>query len=278
MEEELERILEERKVTGGRFPDFFPFTEIGDKLIGQFIRTREYEDRPIYEIRDLKEKEWSVGAPVVLRRIMDEINLKSGDYVLISYEGEGKSKKGRMVKQFSVGKISEEEAKKLLGEKFKPPAEIKPFPPIKKPVEEKPREEKPKEEKPKSEFDIIVEKILGQTDISKDELMERIQKKRKELMDFVTLEGAAMLVGKELSVSTKIKLIEKPIEKELSSEKRAEIEEFFGKLFDFYDEMKKDDIEKKITIRFPEVTFTDVLDICKDLIVYDSKTDILRKK
>lgn len=268
MEKELERVLEERKVSGGRFPDFYAFETVGDKLLGQFIRTREFEDRPIYEIRDLKGKDWSLGAPVVLRRIFEEITPKPGDYVLITYDGEGKSKKGRKVKLFSAGKLSEEEAKNLLKEKkFLP--EVKPSP-----VPEKPAEKPPEVKKTTNEFETIVEKIVKQFGIDKNRLMDLIHKKREELSDFVTLEGAASLVAKELE---KEKPVPAPSEK-LSPEKRDEIREFLDKLFTFYDEMKKDDLTKRITNRFPDLTLEKILDICDDFLRYDSTTDVLKKK
>lgn len=91
------------------------------------------------------------------------------------------------------------------------------------PEEKEPKKEEPKKEEPKREevqkeaklmgFEEIVEKILKHTEKSRDELMALIKKKRDDLMDFVTPEGAAMLVAKGLGVDLEKKPEEKPTEK-----------------------------------------------------------------
>lgn len=165
--EELERILSAQKVTGGQYPDFFPFENPGDKLLGQFVKERKYEDRPIYEIKDLNGKTWSVGAPTILRSIFEDLKPQPGDFVLITYEGEGKKGKGgRKVKLFSVGKIPEEEGKKIL-EKAKTAEKLTTT------------VEKTKEEKPKVKVDEIkefFEKLFEFYDeMNKKDIEKRIQ-------------------------------------------------------------------------------------------------------
>lgn len=49
-------------------------------------------------------------------------------------------------------------------------------------------------------FEQMVSEILGRTGISHDELMARIRQKQEELSGFVTTEGAAIIVGRELGV------------------------------------------------------------------------------
>jgi len=49
-------------------------------------------------------------------------------------------------------------------------------------------------------FEQIVQKILETTDLSRDELMSRIRGKQEELGGFVTLEGAATIVARELGI------------------------------------------------------------------------------
>lgn len=49
-------------------------------------------------------------------------------------------------------------------------------------------------------FEQMVQGILAQAEISHDELMQRIRRKQDELSGFVTLEGAANIVGRELGV------------------------------------------------------------------------------
>jgi len=51
-----------------------------------------------------------------------------------------------------------------------------------------------------SDFEATVEKIMATGKLSRDELMARIRAKREELYGFVTLEGAAGMVGEELGV------------------------------------------------------------------------------
>lgn len=49
-----------------------------------------------------------------------------------------------------------------------------------------------------TDFDSTVDKIIKQTGLSRDEVMARIRKKQEELCGFVTLEGAAGMVAREL--------------------------------------------------------------------------------
>lgn len=53
------------------------------------------------------------------------------------------------------------------------------------------------------DFESIVQAILAQTKIGRDELMKRIREKQDQLT--VTLEGAAEMVGKELGSGNKFK-------------------------------------------------------------------------
>ncbi len=54
-------------------------------------------------------------------------------------------------------------------------------------------------------FEQMVQEILDHTKIGHDELMKRIREKQEELSGFVTLEGAATIVGRELGVVFKKK-------------------------------------------------------------------------
>jgi len=49
-------------------------------------------------------------------------------------------------------------------------------------------------------FEQMVQGILAHAKISHDELMQRIRQKQDELSGFVTLEGAANIIGRELGV------------------------------------------------------------------------------
>lgn len=48
------------------------------------------------------------------------------------------------------------------------------------------------------DFEAIVERVLARTGLTRDELMVRITRKRRDLDYAVTLEGAARMVEKEL--------------------------------------------------------------------------------
>jgi len=49
-------------------------------------------------------------------------------------------------------------------------------------------------------FDDMVKIILERAKISRDELMSKIRQKQDELSGFITSEGAAIIVGRELGV------------------------------------------------------------------------------
>jgi hypothetical protein len=49
-------------------------------------------------------------------------------------------------------------------------------------------------------FDDMVKVILDHGKLSRDELMSKIRQKQEELSGFITSEGAAIIVGRELGV------------------------------------------------------------------------------
>jgi hypothetical protein len=49
-------------------------------------------------------------------------------------------------------------------------------------------------------FDDMVKTILERGKVSRDELMSKIRQKQEELSGFITSEGAAIIVGRELGV------------------------------------------------------------------------------
>lgn len=233
-EEELKRILEERKTSGAKFPPFYTFGKPGEYLIGTFRGTRMFDDeekqRPIYTVQDLSGTTWSVGGTTVLRRLFGDVKPQPGDCIMISYEGEGKTKRGRRVKQFSLSKIPAEE---MAQRRLKPAGGSTltgGSPAIEKPSEEPPKVEKPSEE-------VKVEKPSEEP------------AKTEEPSEGV----------KELPQS-------------------AECHEFFSRMFDFYDEMPREDIEGRILKRFPKLTFDGVLEICGNFLEYDEKANKVRKK
>lgn len=82
------------------------------------------------------------------------------------------------------------------------------------PKKEEPQREKPQKETKGMNFEEVVEKIVKHTGQGRDEILSLVKKKQDELMGFVTPEGAATLVAKELNVDIEEKPIEeKPAEK-----------------------------------------------------------------
>lgn len=82
------------------------------------------------------------------------------------------------------------------------------------PKKEEPQREKPQKETKGMNFEEVVEKIVKHTGQGRDEILSLVKKKQDELMGFVTPEGAATLVAKELNVD----LVEKPIEEKPKGE------------------------------------------------------------
>lgn len=110
---ELENILRNRLVKPDKYPPFYKFEKIDEELIGTITAIRKIErdgkEDIIYVLKTKNGKEWSIPSYKVLSRLMTEQNVKQGDYVLIKYEGETKSKRGRPAKLFSLGKVAKEE-------------------------------------------------------------------------------------------------------------------------------------------------------------------------
>ncbi len=52
-----------------------------------------------------------------------------------------------------------------------------------------------------TDFDKIVQKILSRTGLTRDDLLDRIQKKQEELGGFITPEGAATIIGREFGIT-----------------------------------------------------------------------------
>lgn len=96
------------------------------------------------------------------------------------------------------------------------------------PEREEPQREEPEREEPKGEvktkesFEETVEKIVKRTGRERDEILSLVEKKQKELMGFVSPEGAAALIAKELNVNLKKAVEEKPEEKKEPEKKIAE--------------------------------------------------------
>lgn len=89
------------------------------------------------------------------------------------------------------------------------------------PKKEEPQREEPQKETKGVNFEEVVEKIVKHTEQGRDEILSLVKKKQEDLMGFVTLEGAATLVAKEL----KVDLEEKPVEKKPEEKPKEKPEE-----------------------------------------------------
>lgn len=113
-------------VKAGDYPEFYKFTQIGEELIGKITGTRQLrrqdgKEDTIYNIKTGDGKEWSLPSYAVLGRLLVEQNVQAGDFVLIRYEGERKTKRGRPAKLFSLGRVPEEEAETVKANSSPPP-------------------------------------------------------------------------------------------------------------------------------------------------------------
>jgi len=167
----LREILQERIKTQER-PEFFPFEKEGDYVIGRIEYTyetnfgRENEEPvEVFVIRALDpnvfaDNYYSLPNNVSLRNALERNEVKVGDFVLVTYKGETKTKSKYTAKIFLVAKISAEEAAQLgiLKEETEEtieetkPKKKKAKPKVKKAKEEEKKEEAPEEEKEAEEI------------------------------------------------------------------------------------------------------------------------------
>ena len=169
--EALKKVLQERIKTQER-PEFFPFEKEGDYVIGRVEYTyetnfgRENEEPvEVFVIRALDpdvfaDNYYSLPNNVSLRNALERNEVKVGDFVLVTYKGETKTKSKYTAKIFLVAKISAEEAAQLgiLKEETEEtieetkPKKKKAKPKVKKAKEEEKKEEAPEEEKEAEEI------------------------------------------------------------------------------------------------------------------------------
>ena len=134
----------EKRLRRGSYPPFWSPEEKGEKLVGQVIASRPSiwdQNVKIYEVRTFDGKTYSTPNNDVLNRLLEESEVKPGDYIMIRYEGTITTRRGRKAKDFSVAVLPKDEAEKILKEKPEEPAvapaEIpKPFVPSSQPVEQ----------------------------------------------------------------------------------------------------------------------------------------------
>ena len=96
-------------------------------------------------------------------------------------------------------------------------------------------------------LDEMVKKISGETGIKEEEILDRIEQKRKELGGLITLEGAAHIVANELGINLFEKLsdiIELKIENIIPGMRNVDV---IGRVLRiFHQRALKEPMERKI--------------------------------
>ena len=107
----------EKRLRKGSFPPFWTPKNKGEVLVGQVISVRPSiwdEKIKVYEVRTFEGETYSTPNNDVLNRLLEESEVKPGDYIMIRYEGIITTRRGRKAKDFSVAVLSKEEAEKIL--------------------------------------------------------------------------------------------------------------------------------------------------------------------
>ena len=112
---DIEEILRKR-LKKSSFPQFWYPQKVGDEISGRIIRIRNSPwpsktdyDKFIYEVQPFQGEPVSLPLHAVLMRMLAEEGVKVGDYILVRYVGEVKSRGGRAVKSYEVAVLPSEE-------------------------------------------------------------------------------------------------------------------------------------------------------------------------
>jgi len=116
--EVLKKALEARIKQGG-MPPRLDLKE-GEEAIVRIIDVVDNPWRPqtkIYIVVNLEDGvQYRLPVNVGIQSILQEVNAKPGDYLLLRYLGSATTRSGRTVRRWAVGYLSAEEAQKLLSE------------------------------------------------------------------------------------------------------------------------------------------------------------------
>jgi hypothetical protein len=116
--EVLRRALEARVKQGG-MPPRLDLRE-GEEAIVRIVDVVDNPWRPqskIYLVVNMEDGvQYRLPVNVGIQAILQEVNAKPGDYLLLRYLGSVTTRAGRTVRRWSVGHLSAEEAHKLLSE------------------------------------------------------------------------------------------------------------------------------------------------------------------
>ena len=116
-------------------------------MVGQVVAIRPSvwdQNVKTYEVKTFDGEAYSTPNNTVLNRLLEESEIKIGDYLMIRFEGTVTTGRGRKAKDFSVAVLPKNEAEKILRAKREG---IKPLIPQGEPTEEKPGNSVPAEVK-----------------------------------------------------------------------------------------------------------------------------------
>ena len=123
----LKKALEAR-MKEGSFPPKLELEEGEEALVRiiDILPNPWNPDRKIYVVMNLEDGlQYRLPINTAIYRILQETGSKVGDYLLLKYLGTTSTKTGKTVKRWSIGYLSSEEARKILGEREKLEQEIK---------------------------------------------------------------------------------------------------------------------------------------------------------
>jgi len=135
-----------KRLKRGSYPPFWSPKEKGETLVGQVVAIRPSawdQNVKTYEVKTFDGEAYSTPNNAVLNRLLEESEIKIGDYIMIRFEGTMTTGRGRRAKDFSVAVLPREEAEEILKsapqaeEKPELPKPFRPEPPTPAPVEAK---------------------------------------------------------------------------------------------------------------------------------------------
>jgi hypothetical protein len=271
-EKDIKKVFEKYKATG-EFPPFYPFTEPGDSIWGRVINTRpsqfSTEEKPqiVYDIRTIDGEEYSLPTSTVAMSKYESLKVSIGDYVEVTYKGEVKSKKGRLVKDYDVSKIPAEEFEKLFPDK-KVPLEVKATTKVSPIATIEPQI--------KNDYKKLTEAgVLSEIQIVQA-LCKKYNIKAAELKTILQQEKPQQIKEAEKIESTTITIEKKPEQEEEKSTAIQEARKLLNDVLDFYDEIDEKRLSEILKTADISLTPEQVISACSDFLVVDK--GIIKKK
>jgi hypothetical protein len=241
MFEDILKEFEKRIPQDLLLPEEFFFRNVGDTIIGQFIRKIEFTDtrgreRIFYVIRKIDDsKEYCIRQSSKIKWLWTVLDIKPTDYVMIKYMGERELPNGRTQRLFVGSKMTEEEFNELT-RKFKQ---------IKEKHKEKQVEKQPKAEEKKP----IIEEMV------------------------IPKEQAVLEVEPE-----KIYSEERLLEEKYPQETIHELREYLKKTMRFIPQISYVDFLKRLKVRGFNMPIEDIKQYTEDFLVFNDESRIVKFK